>query len=37
MFFNVLLRPFMAAMLAFVRILKFFDINDYWSTALLDK
>jgi hypothetical protein len=33
MFFNALLRPFMPAMLAFVRVLKFLDIYDYWSTA----
>ncbi len=37
MIFNVLLRPLMPAVFALVRVLEFLDINDYWSTALLDK
>jgi hypothetical protein len=36
MFFDVPLRPFMPTVLAFVRILEFLDINDYWSAALPD-
>ena len=33
--FNALLRPFMPAMLAFVQVLEFFDVDNY-GTAFLD-
>lgn len=36
-FLDVLLRPFMPAVFAFVRVLEFLDVNDYWSAALLDR
>jgi hypothetical protein len=35
LFFDVFLGPFMPAVLAFVRVLEFLDINNYRSTALL--
>lgn len=37
MLFKMLLKPFVSAVVAFVRVLEFLDINDNWSAAFLDE